>query len=320
MPTAEEENLNQKLERYERALELFVDRLKEDRWILGAVLVGSLSRETIWRRESMSVWIIEADGVTRRRKSDGGEERIFRTYVEEGININAELIPRTRFKLMIEGSSRTAFTHSFFAERRLLFASDESIGRWFDDANRLATRDQETALLVAATWVVHPLKHIRLLLTVKKDRELARQELLGVAWSLAAIQIILQGEVYEEEIIYRAMEYAPELFETTYSALLKGTPTRRKLDDALAALEAYLDANWSDLFKPVLRYLRKRKTLTPLSEIGDEFAHTQIYPWHLKTACEWLADRGVLERMSAPITLTAKSHVEIEEPAYEILD
>ena len=69
----EGESLDRKLERYRTALELFVDRLKEDRWILGAVLVGSLTDETIWRKESIFVWIIEADGVTRRRKSDGGE-------------------------------------------------------------------------------------------------------------------------------------------------------------------------------------------------------------------------------------------------------
>ena len=29
--------------RFDRALELFVDRLKQDRYILGAVLLGSLS-------------------------------------------------------------------------------------------------------------------------------------------------------------------------------------------------------------------------------------------------------------------------------------
>ena len=63
-------NLADAEERYERALAIFVDRLKEDRWILGAVLQGSICDETIWKRDKIHLWIIEADGVTRRRRVD----------------------------------------------------------------------------------------------------------------------------------------------------------------------------------------------------------------------------------------------------------
>ena len=96
-----------------------------------------------------------------------------------------------------------------------------------------------------------------------------------------------------------------------------------EIDDpeaALQAAEAKASENWERYLKPLIRYLKKRGALTPLSELGDEFAHTQVYPWHLKTACEWLADQGILERVSMPITLTKKSRVEIEEPAYELTD
>ncbi|MFK7819559.1 MAG: hypothetical protein AB8G99_12645, partial [Planctomycetaceae bacterium] len=71
-------DLNEKLEQYRIALNGFLDRLREDRNILAAVLVGSLSKETIWRRDSIHLWVIEADGVTKRLKADGNDERIFR--------------------------------------------------------------------------------------------------------------------------------------------------------------------------------------------------------------------------------------------------
>ena len=99
-----------KLRRFEAALAQFVERIMEDRYVLAVVQVGSLLLETMWQRHSLSLWIIEADGVTRRIPSDGTDERIFRTLVENGINIHAEVIPRSRFKKMVEGASRTAFS------------------------------------------------------------------------------------------------------------------------------------------------------------------------------------------------------------------
>ena len=70
------ETLDEKLSRFKAALNLFVERLEQDKTILAAVLVGSLSAETIWRKEKIYLWLIEVDGVTKRLKSDGEDEDI----------------------------------------------------------------------------------------------------------------------------------------------------------------------------------------------------------------------------------------------------
>ena len=114
--------------RFQAALDQLIDRVRQDRYILAVVQVGSLAPETIWERESLGVWIIEADDVTRRLPSDGKDERIFRILVEDGIDIHAEVIPRSRFRQMVEGSSRTAFSCSFFARRKVVYSADPSIG------------------------------------------------------------------------------------------------------------------------------------------------------------------------------------------------
>ncbi len=133
----------EKVTRFETALTQLIGRIAEDRYVLAVVVVGSLSEATIWHRESLRLWIIEADGVSRRLQSDGHAERIFRILVEDGINIHAEVIPRSRFKQMVEGTSRTAFSCNFFAERKLVYSKDPSIDTWFDRANTVATKDQE---------------------------------------------------------------------------------------------------------------------------------------------------------------------------------
>lgn len=305
-----------KVERFQAALELLVERVAEDQYVLAVVLVGSLSAETIWRRESLGLWIIEADGVTRRLRSDGNDERIFRILVENGINIHAELIPRSRFKQMVEGASRTAFSCNFFAERRLVFSRDLSIDGWFKTANTIATKDKERELLTFSTWTIHALRQARKRLEIKQDLELAAQETLGAAYSVAHTEIIRLGSVCEGDVIYRAIENAPALFQTIYLEVLAKRKNRRVLAAALDAIDGYLDRHYQAHLKPLLAYLKKEKRVLPLSEIGEHFAFSQLYPWHLESACEWLERKGLLAKLSVPFKLTKRSLERVEEPAY----
>src|SRR5262245_50537538 len=148
-----------KLERYETALAQFVERVMVDRYVLAVVEECSLLPETIWARHALSLWIIEADGVTRRIASDGTDERVFRILVENGVNIHAEVIPRSRFKKMVEGASRTAFSCNFFAVRQVVYSKDPSIDSWFKQADSVATKDQERELLAFSTWTIHAHRH-----------------------------------------------------------------------------------------------------------------------------------------------------------------
>jgi len=310
------ENDVEKLARFEAALQQFVERIADDRYVLAIVLVGSLRAETIWQRESLALWIIEADGVSRRLLSDGNDERIFRILVENGINLHAEVIPRSRFKKMVEGASRTAFSCNFFAERRIVYSKDPSIESWFKKANSLATKDQERELLTFSTWTIHAHRHAKKRLDVKGDLELAAQETLGAAHSVAHTEIIRRGEVWEDDVIYRAIEGAPDLFQTIYLDVLAKPKNRRVLSKALDAIDGYLDKHYQAHLKPLLGYLKKQNRVVPLSEIGDHLAFSQLHPWHLEAACEWLERKGRLEKVSAPFKLTKRSQGQVEEPAY----
>ena len=305
-----------KLERYETALAQFVERVMVDRYVLAVVEEGSLLPATMWARHALSLWIIEADGVTRRIPSDGTDERVFRILAENGVNVHAEVIPRSRFKQMVEGASRTAFSHNFFAERRIVASKDKSIDGWFTKANRLATKDQERELLAYSTWTIHSAIHARKRLEVKGDVVLAQQDTLGAAHSVAHTEIIRRGEVWEQEVIYRAIEGAPELFKTIYLDVLAKPKNKKVLAAALDAIDAYLNEHYEAHLRPLLDYLEKQDRVVPLSEISDHFAFSQIHPGHLEAACEWLEHKGLLEKVSAPFKLTKRSTERVEEPAY----
>jgi len=306
----------EKVVRFESALNQFIERFRDDRYVLAAVLVGTLSEATIWHRHGLELWIIEADGVSRRLRSDGNDERTFRILAEGGINIYAEVIPRTRFKQMVEGASRTAFSCNFFAERRLIYSVDPSIKKWFEHANTVATKDQERELLAFTTWTIHAHQHAKKRLDVKNDLELAGQEVLGAAHSVAHTEIIRQGKVWEQDVIYKAIEGNPKLFKTIYLDVLSKPGNRKTLSAALDSIDGYLDQHYKAHLKPLLDYLKKEDRLVPLSEISDNFAYSQIHPWHLASACEWLERKGRIQKLSAPFKLTKRSREQVEEPAY----
>jgi uncharacterized protein len=310
------DNDTEKVARFKAALNQLIERIAEDRYVLAVVLVGSLSKEIIWQRESLGLWIIEADGVSRRLPSDGKDERVFRILVENDINIHAEVIPRARFKQMVEGASRTAFSCNFFAERQMIYSKDPSIESWFKKANSMATKDQERELLTFSTWTIHAHRNARKRLDIKGDLELAAQETLGAAHSVAHTEIIGRGQVWEQDVIYRAIEGAPALFQTIYLDVLSKRKNRRVLSKALDAIDAYLDNHYQAHLKPLLGYLKKQNRMVPLSEISDHFAFSQLHPWHLESACEWLERKGRLQKLSAPFKLTKRSLERVEEPAY----
>ena len=208
--------LAEKLQQYQTALDGFCERLREDRYVLAAVLVGRICEETIWRKQSLHLWIIEADGVTKRLKSDGEDESIDRIFVEEDINIHAEIIPRSRFRKMVEGSSRTAFSCSFFAKRELIYCDDKSIASWFKKANKTATKDQDRELLGATTWAIYAHRHARKLFEIKKDLPLCKESVVWTAHAIACIEQVRSGEVREHDVIYHAIEQNPDLFQALY--------------------------------------------------------------------------------------------------------
>ena len=310
-------DLTEKLDQYRIALDQFIERLREDRTILAAVLVGSLSEETIWRRDSIHLWVIETDGVTKRLKADGNDERIFRILVEEGVNVHAELIPRSRFRQMVEGSSRTAFSCSHFAIRELVYCDDRSIESWFRKANSIAAKDQQRELLRVTTWAIWAHRHAVRRFQVKQDLQLCKEVVIYTAHAIAAMEQISAGKILEENHIYWAIEQQPELFELLYLNVISKKPGKKNLKTAIDAAAEYLAEHTEPGLKPVVQYLKKQRRVVPLSEISEHFAYTQVYPGHLEESCDWLEENGLLEKVSTPFRLTKKSRVEVEEPAYQ---
>src|SRR5260370_31643713 len=179
----------------------------------------------------------------------------------------------------------------------------------------MATKDQEREVLTFSTLTIHAHRHARKRLDIKGALEVAAQDALGAGHSVAHTEIIRGGEVWEQDVIYWAMEGAPALFRTIYLDVLAKPKNRRVLSKALDAIDEYLDKHYQAHLKPLLGYLKKQNRVVPLSEMSDHFAFSQLHPGHLESACEWLERQGLLHKLSAPFKLTQRSLERVAAPA-----
>ena len=189
--------------------------------------------KTIWRRESLGLWIIEADGVSRRLRSDGNDERVFRILVENGINIHAEVIPRSRFKKMVEGRVADGSLCNFFARREIVYSKDASIKR-VGSRRPTAWRllDQERELLTFSTWTIHA--HRPLMESDWTSRATlswrGAQETLGPAQPWPTLEIIrARRGLGTGRHLSLCLGGSPLLFQTIYLDVLSKRKNRARV-------------------------------------------------------------------------------------------
>lgn len=293
--------------RYEEALEAFVARVKEDRHLLAAILFGSLSYDEVWERSDIDLWLIARD--------EGTKESRDYCLVENGVNIHAYLCSRAEFRKRLERSLHGSFIHSSFARSRLLYTHDESIAAWFEDAARVGARDREAQLLRHAAALVLPLTKAQKWLHVKRDPAYSYVWILYVVNDLAAIEVLLHDEVPGREVVHQAMKLNPAFFGAIYADVIHVPKTEERVGEILCRINDYLDRKLSLLFKPLLEFLAEVGAPRTVTELNDHFKKRAQMEF-VGLACEWLADKGVIEKVSAPLRLTQKSRVSVEEAAY----
>ncbi len=294
-------------ERYQAALEALVAKLKEDHYVLAAVVYGSLARGEAWEKSDIDLTIIQQDGLER-------ESRYY-WLVEDGINISASVVSRNRFKRMLEGALQGSFGHSIHSQSKLLFSKDESIAAWFTETDRIEARDQEFQLLRVAAWVPPVLDKAEKWFYVKNDLNYSFLWLMYVVNQLARVEVVLNGEAPGREVIHQALKYNPTFFKVIYTDLINGPKDRPAIQQALTLIDAYLEERAGRLFKPVLDYLAEARGIRTASELDAHFKK-KVQTSELFWAYEWLARKGIIEKVAAPMRLTKKSQVTLEEPAY----
>jgi len=295
-------------EKFEAALERLVEQLKRDRSILAAILCGSLSHDRVWEKSDIDLILVTIDD-----KSFKNESSAISLYADD-LNVHAFLIPRAQFRQTVEGSVHNSFMHSLLAKGKLLYTHDDSLDALCRRLADIGERDTRLQMLSAATNALPAIYKARKWLVTRGDLDYAALWILYAATPLAKIEVMSRGLLADREVIPQALQLNPRFFRVVYTELLNSKKTRKNVEGALDAIDVYLSGRM-DLFEPILEHLREVGEARSCSDIEHHFERNFGIEG-ITTACEFLADRGLIGKASIAAKVTKRSNVEVQELAF----
>jgi predicted nucleotidyltransferase len=298
-------------QKFTEALQALLEQVKQDRSILAAILCGSLSHDKVWAKSDIDLIFVTID--------DKKVEQADLALYADGVNVHAILMPRAQFRKAMEGSIRNSFMHSFLTKGKILYTHDETITDLYSRMPEIGERDTQLQLLRAATGVLVPMYKAQKWLLTRGDLDYTALWILYAATPLAQIEVIGRKLLADREVIPQAMTLNPSFFKTIYADLLNGKKTRKIVQAALDAVDDYLAQRAARLFAPLIDHLREVGEARSCSEIESYFRRN-FDVCGVTTACEYLADRGLIGKAATPVHLTKRSSITVQELAFFYLE
>lgn len=299
------ENFAETVALFNEALESFTAKVKQDRYVIAAILFGSLSHDTVWRKSDIDVILV------------GREEKGVKEFnlVENGVNIHVLMYPRSKFKHLIEGTLQGSFMHSAFALSTLLFTTDDTLRAYYSDVKRIGSHDRRMRLMSAGASALGTLAKAEKWLLTRGDVSYSFLWVMYTVQSLAEIEVLLHGEFTSREVIPHALKLNPEFFGAVYQDLVHKEKNEAAMRAVLDLINEYIRSKTHMLFGPILEFLDAEGGVRTTTEI-DAYFKNQANSHGLAGVYEWLADEGVLQKVPSPVRLTHKSQVVLDEAAY----
>jgi uncharacterized protein len=292
---------------FTEALDALVEQIKQDRAILAAVLCGSLSHDTVWTKSDIDLVLVTIDD----RKVETSDIALN----ADGVNVHTILMPRTEFRQVVEGSVNNSFFHSFLAKGRLLYTHDPTIEDLCARLHTIGERDTQLELLRAAMSALPSIDKARKWFVTRVDLDYSALWILYAATSLARIEVIGRRLLADREVLLQALALNPDFFRIVYTNLLNTRKTKKDVQAALDAVDAYVARRAPSLFALVLDYLREAGDIRSSGEIEAHF--TRNYGvGGVVTACEYLAYRGLIGKAATSVRLTKRSTADVQELAF----
>ncbi len=294
-------------QQFTAALDALVEQIKEDRSILAAILCGSLSYDAVWAKSDIDLALVVIDD----KKVETGGMSLY----ADGVNVHAFLFSRAQFRQTVEGSLGNSFMHSLLAKGRLLYTHDQTIADLFGRLQNIGERDIQVQLLRAGCGALPAIYKAHKFFLTRGDLDYTALWILHAATSLATIEVISARLLADREVIPQAMKLNPAFFKIIYADLLNAKKTKKNVQAALDAVDGYMAERATNLFAPILDHLREVGEARSCTEIEDHFKRN-FGAEGVTTACEYLADQGLIGKASTSARLTKKSNVEVQELAF----
>ena len=292
-------------ERFQGAIDSFVEKVKDDPNVIAVLVSGSFAYDVIWEKSDIDMLVIVRD------------QKLTSTYVsliEDGLTINASLIPRSAFKRDMEGSIGGSFFQSFISNGKIVYSTDDSLFEYLEELRQIGDDDRALTAVTLAFFLISARHKAMKYLTARRDVCYAQFFLLKAAETIADMELCIRGIPTSRSAIQKALAFNPEMMGLFYVDLMRRQLSEGELFERIQRLDSYLEEHMPLFQRPVLEYLAdgEIKTVSMISK------HVHA-GGPLTDLLDFLAEHGVIEKVSQQIKLTSKSRIGVEEIGYQYI-
>lgn len=290
-------------ERYNSAVESFVSKVKDDPNVIAVIVCGSLAYDVVWEKSDVDITMVVRDQVLKNENY---------CIVEDGITINVHLMVRSTFKRGLERNIGGSFSQSYFSKGKIIYTSDDSLYDYFEELKNVGSDDTALAAFYMACELVSTYDKCQKWLIARKDPIYAQYYLLKAAETIANLELCLNGEPASRQSIQKALAINPKLLKTFYQDAMSHHFSEDEVSQAIDKIDKYLEQHLDIFKKPVLEFMSdgEIKTCTLITKYFHAESH------FLVNIFDYLAEKGVIEKVSQTIRITPKSKLAVEELGY----
>ena len=290
-------------ERFNNAMDNFVNKVKDDPNVIAVILSGSLAYDMIWEKSDIDMTVVVRDQSLKNNDY---------SIIEDGIIINVYLMVRSEFKRGMERNIGGSFSQSYFSKGKIVYTTDDSLYEYFEDIKKIGSDDIALSAFYMASMLVGTYDKCQKWLTAREYPLYAQYYLLKAAEIIANMELCLNRQSASRESIQKALLLNPEVLNTFYSDAMSHHFSADEVAKAIKKIDNYLEQHLDILKKPIMEFMSDQeiKTSTLIAK------HFHASPHFILEIFEYMADKGIIERVSQTIRITPKSKLAVEELGY----
>ena len=290
-------------ERFEAAVDSFVEKVKDDPNVIAVILYGSVAQGSAWEKSDIDVTVVVRD--QKLTHTDYG-------IYEDNITFGLDICQRSDLKRTMEKALTGSVGHSFSTTSKIVYSCDDSLYEYFEENAKIGKSDVEKAIFNTVNWLLGLMAKVDKWLTVKNDVTYARYYVLKAAEVIAQIEVTANLQIPTRESILQATAINPALIDTFYTRPMSGPMSEPEIRDLLEKMYDYIQTHMEAVLNVVRDFFGdgEMKTGTMVSKHFQEDMHS------MHSILDYLCDRGYLDKVSQTIRITPKSKLAVEEVAF----
>lgn len=290
-------------ERFTAAVNSFISKVKNDPNIIAIIVCGSLAYDVVWEKSDIDMTVVVRDQTLKNTCY---------CIIEDGITINVDLMVRSDFKRGLERNVGGSFSQSYFSKGKIVYTTDDSLYEYFEELKKLGSDDIALSAFYIASMLVGIYDKCQKWLTVRKDLIYAQYYVLKAAEVIANMELCLNGEPASRGAMQRALEINSQVITPFYQDAMSHHFNEEEVSMAIERMDKYLEQHLDILKKPVIEFMSdgQIKTSTLIAK------HFHVEGHFIVDIFDYLAEKGVIEKVSQTIRITPKSKLAVEELGY----